>query len=405
MPFRRLPTEIKFDPAVKYFGVPEANDRVPGFVAYEPSLEPRQNKPIRDAATARARLQYAVTEATVMRKMDRIAYGLGPKPGLPDGLDPSNAQVYYAVHPRESDQTGYMAEHARWAQREALTALHLAAQDATAATEAASRANTAALAALREPPAPPPVYSERPLPGEPFVARPRSSRPDAMGRWRFEPEWPRGSLRTLLRWFQLHPGPPVMPELQPLIVSHGRGDVDYLEWKANSGDRKSLENLRRWRDMDEWRKARGLGPQERGQRQTRIPEVPPQPPVPFLQTVTLDDSRELASDWAPLAPQPPPAPAAAAPAATSPRVVAASAPAASAALPKVATAAAPATVAAIASANCLGFAPPCGSLPRGAAQVCSSRGGASLASARRAKCGRVAGFMARRDGGRGATFL
>merc|ERR1719433_2311893 len=103
--------------------------------------------------------------------IERTAYGMSRAPGSPSGgFDPVGRQIMHMVHPRDSEVAMLMAEHARWAQRETLKALHLASTDAARAVDAASHANEAALEALRRPGAPFPVYGERPLPGEPWIA-------------------------------------------------------------------------------------------------------------------------------------------------------------------------------------------------------------------------------------------
>lgn len=101
-----------------------------------------------------------------------------------------------------------LAEHARWAQREALKALHLATEDASRAAEAAGRANTATLKALRQPGASFPVYAERPLPGEPYeIEVEEHRRPSG---W-FQGHVQEVDLPQLARWFAAHPGPPPPP--------------------------------------------------------------------------------------------------------------------------------------------------------------------------------------------------
>ncbi|CAE7272412.1 Srsf3 [Symbiodinium pilosum] len=158
------------------------------------------------------------------KALNEIAYGSGPRfsgnapqknmmgapakvPGVdfavPSELDPSNANVMHMVKPRSSEVAILMAEHARWAQREALKALYLASADSNQAFEAARRANVAAMEALRQPSASFPTYAERPLPGEPWLSA---------ARWPTDPPdplrtMPRGSsppgvhLERLAEWF------------------------------------------------------------------------------------------------------------------------------------------------------------------------------------------------------------
>eukprot|EP00438_Fugacium_kawagutii_P033319 Skav219648 [mRNA] locus=scaffold628:358943:361451:- [translate_table: standard] len=75
------------------------------------------------------------------------------------------------AHPRSSEIAMLMAEHARWAQRDALKALYLAASDSNQASEAAQRANAAVMQAMRQPNSSFPVYDEKPLPMEPWLTR------------------------------------------------------------------------------------------------------------------------------------------------------------------------------------------------------------------------------------------
>ncbi|CAK0820483.1 unnamed protein product, partial [Prorocentrum cordatum] len=126
------------------------------------------------------------------------------------GLDPSSASILHITRPRDSELAMLFAEHARWAQRETLKALRLAAADASQAVDSASRAAAGVSSALRQPGVEFPVYKEKALPGEPWFA---GSQPQ---KWHglLQGQPPGGtSLRDLALWFQKHPGPPDQEEV------------------------------------------------------------------------------------------------------------------------------------------------------------------------------------------------
>eukprot|EP00959_Pyramimonas_sp_CCMP1952_P306202 6408403-Pyramimonas_sp.AAC.1 len=77
------------------------------------------------------------------------------------GLDPSSASILHITRPRDSELAMLFAEHARWAQRETLKALRLAAADASQAVDSASRAAAGVSSALRQPGVEFPVYKDR----------------------------------------------------------------------------------------------------------------------------------------------------------------------------------------------------------------------------------------------------
>lgn len=137
---------------------------------------------------------------------------------VPSELDSSNGNIMHMVKPRSSEVALLMAEHARWAQREALKALYLAAADSNQAFEAARRANVAAMEALRQPNSSFPTYAERPLPGEPWLSAARfpTDPPDP------QRTMPVGSpptgvhLERLAEWFRLHPRPPAAQPVEEI---------------------------------------------------------------------------------------------------------------------------------------------------------------------------------------------
>eukprot|EP00929_Paragymnodinium_shiwhaense_P061725 TRINITY_DN30852_c0_g1_i2.p1 TRINITY_DN30852_c0_g1~~TRINITY_DN30852_c0_g1_i2.p1 ORF type:complete len:335 (-),score=60.37 TRINITY_DN30852_c0_g1_i2:65-1015(-) len=223
-------------------------------------------------------------------------YGWAPQPGAPHGLDPANAQIYYTVHPRASEQAGYLAEHARWAQRETLKALKLASEDAAEATEAASRTNEATLRALRSTAAQAasrtfPEMMERQLPGQPWrvLVGPKLGRGKMLSA---RPPESAADLENLLTWFKRHPGPPGMADEPAIRMDHGHADSVYRDWRKGAalGERKSaIEAKASEPPAQEAAESNeeSVDPSEKesaqpAERFTPEPEAPLKPPVPFL---------------------------------------------------------------------------------------------------------------------------
>lgn len=140
---------------------------------------------------------------------------------VPEELDPSNASILHMAHPRSREVAMLMAEHARWAQREALKALYLAAGDSNQAFEAARRANEAVMQAMRQPNASFPVYAEKPLPMEPWLAAARwpTDPPDPLRTMTLGDSAPGVHLERLAQWFQLHPRPPAPNPVEHVEVN------------------------------------------------------------------------------------------------------------------------------------------------------------------------------------------
>lgn len=230
-------------------------------------------------------LEETAMKTKILKRLNKEVYNLGPKPGLPNGLDPANAMIYYTAHPRDSELSDYYAEHCRWAARETLKALKLSADDAVAASEAAGRANTAALGALRQPAAQFPRYEERPMAGEPWAVL--KGAPTKHG---FNIQNPENvDLRKVMKWFEKHPGPPPVPMTPRIVINHGSMDNYYTKWRANQGNPKAVLEMEDYR-KDQRRQAQkaahlkaiGISTPEKEERYTPTPDVPIQPPIPFL---------------------------------------------------------------------------------------------------------------------------
>lgn len=161
-------------------------------------------------------LREMAREAYAKREMRKAAYGLLPQRGAPRGVDPSSASILHVTQPDERELAIIFAEHARWAQRETLKALSIAAADTATATEAASRANVAALEALRQPGASFPVMAHKPVTGGPWDASPPSvSGRSAHGTGATRPLWPMRPLAAGAR------GAPPAPATLPMRLQAG----------------------------------------------------------------------------------------------------------------------------------------------------------------------------------------
>eukprot|EP00437_Effrenium_voratum_P060070 CAMPEP_0181496254 /NCGR_PEP_ID=MMETSP1110-20121109/52866_1 /TAXON_ID=174948 /ORGANISM="Symbiodinium sp., Strain CCMP421" /LENGTH=361 /DNA_ID=CAMNT_0023624039 /DNA_START=12 /DNA_END=1097 /DNA_ORIENTATION=+ len=151
---------------------------------------------------------HQVGDASQKNMMGAPAKVAGKHFGVPEELDPSNASILHMAHPRSSEVAMVMAEHARWAQREAMKALYLAASDSNQASEAAQQS-------MRQPNASFPVYAEKPLPMEPWSAAERwpTDPPDPLRTMPMGNTPPGVHLERLAEWFRLHPRP---PEAEPV---------------------------------------------------------------------------------------------------------------------------------------------------------------------------------------------
>lgn len=172
------------------------------------------------AAIANGEGPHFVGNAPQKNSLGAPAKVAGQHFSVPEELDPANASVLHMAHPRSREVAMLMAEHARWAQRDALKALYLAASDSNQAFEASRRANEAVMQAMRQPNASFPVYAEKPLPMEPWLAAERwpTDPPDPLRTMPLGNSAPGVHLERLAQWFQLHPRPPISKPVDHIDV-------------------------------------------------------------------------------------------------------------------------------------------------------------------------------------------
>lgn len=172
------------------------------------------------AAIANGEGPHFVGNAPQKNQLGAPAKVAGQHFSVPEELDPANASILHMAHPRSREVAMLMAEHARWAQRDALKALFLAASDSNQAFEAARRANEAVMQAMRQPNASFPVYAEKPLPLEPWLAAEKwpIDPPDPLRTMPLGNPPPGVHLERLAQWFQLHPRPPMAKPVDRIDV-------------------------------------------------------------------------------------------------------------------------------------------------------------------------------------------